>query len=68
MRKYVYFPLKIDSETIEGVRKALAESLELLKQNRPDTFLGRKSYEPFPSEATPSDAGGENGGGDTPPA
>ncbi|MGY3453150.1 hypothetical protein [Bradyrhizobium sp. USDA 4353] len=68
MRKYVYFPLKIDSETIERVRKALAESLELLKQNRPDTFLGRKSYEPFPNEATANKAGSESGGGDNPPA
>ncbi|MCP3388235.1 hypothetical protein NLM27_05510 [Bradyrhizobium sp. CCGB12] len=28
----------------------LARSLEILKQALPDTFLGRKTYEPFPSE------------------
>ncbi len=39
-----------DAQHVEGVRAAIVASLELLWESRPDTFLGRKSQEPFPSE------------------
>ncbi|CAL78007.1 hypothetical protein BRADO4257 [Bradyrhizobium sp. ORS 278] len=68
MRKHVHFPLKIDAENVDRIRKALAESLELLKQNRPDTFLGRKSYEPFPNEAASDEASSETDGSGNSPA
>jgi hypothetical protein len=32
------------------IRAALATSRELLKSPMPDTFLGRKTQEPFPPE------------------
>ncbi|MBB4368644.1 hypothetical protein GGD63_001423 [Bradyrhizobium sp. cir1] len=32
------------------MRDLLAEAAEVLKLPKPDTFLGRKSYEPFPME------------------
>ena len=33
------------------VRDLIAKSCELLRQKVPDTFLGRKTHEPFPAEA-----------------
>ncbi|QIO37212.2 hypothetical protein [Bradyrhizobium sp. 1(2017)] len=33
------------------VRDLIAQSCELLRQKAPDTFLGRKTHEPFPAEA-----------------
>ncbi|BAM89332.1 hypothetical protein S58_33360 [Bradyrhizobium oligotrophicum S58] len=51
MRKFIYFPLKIDAENTERVHEGLRQALELLRQTTPDTFLGRKSYEPYPKEA-----------------
>jgi hypothetical protein len=32
----------------EFMREMLARSFEILRQPVPDTFLGRKTYEPFP--------------------
>ncbi|SFP66961.1 hypothetical protein SAMN05216330_10969 [Bradyrhizobium sp. Ghvi] len=32
------------------MREQIAKALELLKAAVPDTFLGRRTYEPFPSE------------------
>ena len=32
------------------IRKIVAQSLEILRAARPDTFLGRKTQEPFPKE------------------
>jgi len=40
-----------DTELIQSVRDVLAHSLELLRANpQPDTFLGRKTHEPFPKQ------------------
>jgi hypothetical protein len=40
-----------DAEHIRTVRDALARSLQILKESiPPDTFLGRKTQEPFPRE------------------
>jgi|SwirhisoilCB2_FD_contig_41_11614459_length_514_multi_5_in_0_out_0_1 hypothetical protein len=39
------------SKQIEACRRAVAEAAESLRRNsRPDTFLGRKTQEPFPAE------------------
>ncbi|MBR0844990.1 hypothetical protein JQ607_32740 [Bradyrhizobium liaoningense] len=32
------------------IRDLLTRSFEILQQPLPDTFLGRKTYEPFPTE------------------
>ncbi|KYG98444.1 hypothetical protein [Bradyrhizobium sp. DOA1] len=40
------------------VRALIARSCEILKQPVPDTFLGRKTHEPFP-EALSSEPDGE---------
>jgi len=37
-------------QTIELTRQRLRQSLELLRQSVPDTFLGRKTQEPFPKQ------------------
>ena len=49
----VFRPIsKADEQQIEFIRATLAESLEILKKNPPpDTFLGRKTHEPFAKEA-----------------
>jgi hypothetical protein len=40
-----------DDEHHRSIRKAMARSLEILRRAvRPDTFLGRKTQEPFPAE------------------
>ncbi|MFK4505924.1 hypothetical protein LPJ38_32375 [Bradyrhizobium daqingense] len=36
------------------VRDLIAQSCEILKQPLPDTFLGRKTHEPFPITLGPS--------------
>lgn len=50
MAKQTLHPLQSDEKHAEQVRKAIRESLEALTLPRPDTFLGRKTHEPFPSE------------------
>ena len=35
----------------EDSRKLIKESLELLRREAPDTFLGRETHKPFPKEA-----------------
>jgi|GEM_PF-3586443 len=35
-------------QIIERSRDMLRKSIELLRQSQPDTFLGRKTHEPFP--------------------
>lgn len=43
------------STDAEQIREVIKESRELLKQPSPDTFLGRKTQEPFPSEYSTAD-------------
>ncbi|MCA1362349.1 hypothetical protein I6F14_30550 [Bradyrhizobium sp. IC3069] len=50
MAKPTRYPLQSDEKHVQQVRKAIRESLEVLTLPRPDTFLGRKTHEPFPSE------------------
>jgi hypothetical protein len=48
----VYRPTKEESEQIEFLRESLAVLRQMLEQNPlPDTFLGRKTQEPFPTES-----------------
>ncbi|QOG18606.1 MULTISPECIES: hypothetical protein [Bradyrhizobium] len=38
------------SEQNARIRELTAQAASVLKQPRPDTFLGRKTHEPFPKE------------------
>ncbi len=40
---------------IEQLREIIARSRELLKEPPPDTFLGRKTQEPFPTQFPEAD-------------
>ncbi|UWU82654.1 hypothetical protein N2605_23990 [Bradyrhizobium yuanmingense] len=53
----VYRPLPADREQTEYMRQIVRECRELLKQSPPDTFLGRRTHEPFQREgdATPNE-------------
>lgn len=54
----VYRPLPADHEQAEIIREAMRKARELLQPPPPDTFLGRKTMEPFPKEEEPdADAG-----------
>ncbi|MDD1516622.1 MULTISPECIES: hypothetical protein [Bradyrhizobium] len=53
MAKQIHHPLQSDEKHVEQVRKAIRDSLEVLKLPRPDTFLGRQTHEPVPSEHDP---------------
>ncbi len=43
-------PSSSDAEHVVRARRAIREALDVLALPPPDTFLGRKSYEPFPKE------------------
>ncbi|MBH5368953.1 hypothetical protein [Bradyrhizobium glycinis] len=55
----VFWPLPVEQDQNEYMRQIVRECRELLKQPLPDTFLGRKTYEPFPAETdtTPNEKG-----------
>lgn len=36
---------------LDELRKVIAQAREILDQPTPDTFLGRRTYEPYPAEA-----------------
>ena len=57
MQKPIRFHLASDAEHTEHARKAIRTALEVLARSQPDTFLGRKSYEPFPKEGSDAAAG-----------
>ena len=46
----VYRPLPADHEQADIMRENMRKARELLKQPPPDTFLGRKTMDPFPEE------------------
>lgn len=50
MARQTHYPLESDEKHVERARKAIRESREVLMLPRPDTFLGRRTHEPFPSE------------------
>lgn len=49
-RQRIYHLLETDAKLTAQIRQALAEAREILKSPLPDTFLGRKSFEPFSHE------------------
>jgi hypothetical protein len=49
-RQRIYRTLEIDAKQAAQIRQALDAACEALKLPPPDTFLGRKSFEPFPRE------------------
>ncbi|MCA1455459.1 hypothetical protein I6F35_19930 [Bradyrhizobium sp. BRP22] len=51
-RTYILRPYRAQDDVITTrSREIIAESFELLKQTgKPDTFLGRQTFEPFPKE------------------
>ncbi|WP_172785456.1 MULTISPECIES: hypothetical protein [Bradyrhizobium] len=53
----VFRPLPVDHDQAEYMRHVVRECRELLKQPPPDTFLGRKTHEPFGpgTDATPNE-------------
>lgn len=41
---------ELAEQNVANMREVIAKSLEVLKAPQPDTFLGRKTMEPFPEE------------------
>lgn len=50
MAKQTHYPLQSDEKHMEQIRDAMRESKKALDLPLPDTFLGRRTHEPFPSE------------------
>ncbi|MCA1385889.1 MULTISPECIES: hypothetical protein [Bradyrhizobium] len=50
MTKQIHHPLQSDEKHVEEVRKTIREARAALELPLPDTFLGRQTHEPFPSE------------------
>ncbi|TGN82005.1 hypothetical protein EOW77_0026495 [Bradyrhizobium yuanmingense] len=50
MPKLAYASLSSEAHQVECARRVIREALKVLAASRVDTFLGRKSYEPFPKE------------------
>lgn len=49
MAKQIHFPLQSDENHVEQVRDAIREARKALELPLPDTFLGRRTHEPFPN-------------------
>ncbi|MDA9421647.1 hypothetical protein [Bradyrhizobium sp. CCBAU 53380] len=49
----VFRPFPIDADQAEYMREVVRKSRELVNEPAPDTFLGRKTQEPFPTEDDP---------------
>jgi hypothetical protein len=49
-RPPVFRPHETDPKQAEQTREIAKTSREVLQQPEPDTFLGRKTHEPFPRE------------------
>lgn len=50
MAKQIHRLLQSDEKHVEQVRKTIREARTALELPLPDTFLGRQTQEPFPSE------------------
>ena len=46
-RLTIYIPLPVERKHLEQMREVVKNSRKLLEQPVPDTFLGRKTHEPF---------------------
>ena len=42
--------VRFDVQALEKAWAAYYKALEILNQPKPDTFLGRRTFEPFPKE------------------
>jgi hypothetical protein len=51
-RPLVYRISSTDFDQTTEMRRIVQQARELLKQPSPDTFLGRRTFEPFPWEST----------------
>jgi hypothetical protein len=49
-RPPVYHACSTDFDQTAEMRRVVQQARELLKQPPPDTFLGRRTFEPFPQE------------------
>ena len=50
-RPLVYYRASsTDFDQTTEMRRVMQQARELLKQSPPDTFLGRRTFEPFPRE------------------
>jgi hypothetical protein len=47
----VYHASNTDLDQTTQTRRIVQQARELLKQSSPDTFLGRKTFEPTPQQA-----------------
>jgi len=52
-RLLVYRASSTNFDQATELRRLVQEAREVLKQPLPDTFLGRKTFEPFPQEPKP---------------
>jgi hypothetical protein len=53
-----------DVDQTNEMRRVVQQARELLRQSPPDTFLGRKTFEPFPKQANkPANRMGSNSSG-----
>ncbi|UWU89925.1 hypothetical protein [Bradyrhizobium sp. CB1015] len=50
MAEQIHHPLESDEKHVEEVRKTIREARAVLELPLPDTFLGRQTHAPFPSE------------------
>ncbi|WP_407158444.1 hypothetical protein [Bradyrhizobium sp. STM 3557] len=53
-RPPVHHPSSSDFDQTTQMRRIVQRARELLKQSLPDTFLGRKTFEPFPQQGEPA--------------
>lgn len=51
-RRLIDHPSPHDVAPVEDLRRAVRAAFEALRLPVPDTFLGRKTYEPFPTATT----------------
>lgn len=50
MRNQSNLHVRLDMQAVEKALIGYRKSLEILNQSKPDTFLGRRTFEPFPKE------------------
>jgi hypothetical protein len=50
-RPPVYHASGTDFDQTTEMRRVVKQARELLAQSSPDTFLGRRTFEPFPRES-----------------
>ncbi len=46
----IYYPTEADTDHTRLIGEAIKEAREVLEQPPPDTFLGRKTQDPFPKQ------------------